>query len=384
MKIMTTKNYFRILPIIFSALFFNFHAYASEIITIKLYDGEMLTGKLSLPTNTENIKELIIFIHGTGPATYDEHRKMSNIEFNYFDLYVNEFNNRGIAFFAYNRRGVSLGTTPPFYDSIDKIKYQKYLPSNEVKDIGTVIDALKNDKRLQHAKIVLLGWSEGTILAAMAADTKKSKVDALFLAGYCNENMFDIIKWQYSGEPSMLNIKKYFDTNNDDIINRQEYESKEKAPTSFRSGAFKNAKFTDLDLNKDSIINSEDFKLINSKKYAAILNAYEKNDSDWIWNNYFRITVNWLSEHFKLEPNKTRLPRLKIPIYIFQGEDDANTSVKGVYEIEKLFSEKQKSNLHIFVFKEHDHDLNYLDFPKKKEISEGIKKIFDISQNFNK
>ena len=96
------------------------------------------------------------------------------------------------------------------------------------------------------------------------------------------------------------------------------------------------------------------------------------------------MTINWLSEHKDLEANRTRLPRLDIPIYIFQGEDDANASVKGVYEIEKIFSDKQKTNLRCFVFKGHNHDLNYLDFPSKKSISEGIKKIFDVSEELNK
>jgi hypothetical protein len=110
----------------------------------------------------------------------------------------------------------------------------------------------------------------------------------------------------------------------------------------------------------------------------------ERKDGDWIWNNYFRVTINGLSEHKDLEANRTRLPRLDIPIYLFQGEDDANTSVKGVNEIEKIFPEKQKTNLHCFVYMGHNHNLNYLDFPSKKSISEGIKKIFEISGELGK
>ena len=278
---------------------------------------------------------------------------------------------------------MSIGTRPPYYDSVDLVKYRKYLPSVEVKDIGTVINNLTKDRRLRHARVVLLGWSEGTILAAMAADEKKSRVDALLLAGYANDNMFDIIKWQNSGEPSMLSIKKYFDVNADGLISRQEYESAEKAPTALRTGAFKNARFEQLDVNRDSVISSDDFRLINSPRYTAIMDAYNRKDGDWIWNNYFRITIDWLTEHYNLEANKTRLPRLKIPIYIFQGEDDANASVKGVYEIQTIFQEKQKSNLQCFVFKGHNHDLNYMDYPTKKTIPEGIQKIFDIAGELN-
>jgi pimeloyl-ACP methyl ester carboxylesterase len=299
-------------------------------------------------------------------------------------LFANEFNNRGIAFFTYNRRGVTIGNTPPYYDSVDMEKYRKYLPSVETEDIAAIISGLKLDKRLLNAKVVLLGWSEGTILAAMVADKKKSAVDALLLAGYANDNIFDIIRWQNSGEPSILNIKKYFDADHNGVISRQEYESTEKAPTSLRTGSFRNARFEQIDVDKDSVVSSGDFKIINGPRLKAIMDAYDRKDGDWIWKNYFRVTIEWLTEHQSLEANRTRLPRLEIPIYIFHGEDDANASVKGVYGIRDIFAEKQKSNLQCFVFKGHNHDLNFLDFPVKKTIPEGIQKIFEVAEELNK
>jgi len=99
----------------------------SEIVKIKLSDGEMMTGKLDLPPGGGDVRELVIFIAGTGPNTYLNHRKLGNTEFNYFDLFVDEFSKRGVAFFAYNRRGVEIGDAPPYCDTVDKEKYKKYL-----------------------------------------------------------------------------------------------------------------------------------------------------------------------------------------------------------------------------------------------------------------
>ena len=360
--------------------------HSSEIIKIKLFDGDTLTGKLDLPSSG-NIRELIIFIPGTGPNTYTNHRKLGNVEFNYFDLFVDEFNKRGIAFFAYNRRGVEIGNFPPYYDKVDREKYKKYLPSIEIKDIGSIISYLKADARLKNCKIVLFGASEGTMLASMVAENKNNKVDALFLLGYANDNLYDIIKWQFSGEASMIAMKdymNYLDTNKDNQINKQEYESSDKIAELIRGTVLRGAKYEELDANKDNNITSDDYKIVNSSRYQAILNAIDTKNDDWIWNNYFHITSAWLKEYFESEPNKTRLLRLDIPIYVFHGDEDANVPVAGVYDIKERFALNNKTNLNCFIFKGHNHDLNFMDWPNKKVISDGIQKIFDTSDELNK
>jgi hypothetical protein len=358
-------------------------ATASEIVKIALSDGETLTGKLDLPPAGTALKQLVVFIAGTGPNTYLDHRKVGQVEFNYFDLFVQEFNKRGAAFFAYNRRGVELGDEPPFYDRIDKEKYKKYLPKAESRDIGTVLAHLKKDPRLKDAKVILLGWSEGTMLAAMAAEDKKNPIDALFLAGYANDNLSDIIKWQLTGGSSMVNVGRYFDADHDGAITREEYESSAPAPAYMRANMLQNAKFDDLNVNKDDRIDSEDFKIINAPKYAAVLKAIESGDDAWIWANFFRVTTTWLKEYFALEANKTRLMRIDIPIFIFHGEEDASTPAAGVLDIKSRFDAAGKTNLQAFLFKGHDHDLNYLAWPLRKSLSEGLVKMFEVAGSLN-
>lgn len=369
-----------LMSLLLSASSFTF-ASASEIVKIKLFDGETLTGKLDLPPDATGIKRLVIYIHGTGPSTYVKHRKIGSVEFNYFDLFADELTKRGIAFFTYSKRGVEEGDTPPNYDKVDREKNKKCLPSIEVKDIDSIVNFLKADRRLKKSKIALLGWSEGTILAAMVAEKNKN-INALFLAGYANNNLFDVIKWQHSGVPSMLAIGKYFDSNKDNAISKEEYESSDKAATRLREVAMKNATFEQLDLNKDSKITADDFGIINHGRYERLLKAVEENDDDWIWNNYFRISSSWLKEHFQLEPNKTRLLRINIPIYIFHGDEDANVPVEGVYDLKERFARSKKTNLQCFIFKGHDHDLNYMEWPRKKVVSEGIQKIFEMAEVF--
>lgn len=357
---------------------------AAEIIKIPLFDGETMTGKLSMPDEAEKAGEIVIYVHGTGPSTYDKRRKAGDREFNYFDLFAREFNKRGVAFFTYNKRGVESVDTPPLFEKIDREKFRKVVPSIEIKDLGALIAYLRKDRRLKRAKVVLLGWSEGSVIASMVADDRKNKIDALFLAGYVHDNMKDVMKWQNLGGSAMVNIRPAFDKNKDGTISRAEYESDEPRPAAFRKNRFQNTKFELLDVNKDEKLDATDFGLLNKTRYDAIFAAIERGDEDWIWNNYFHISMPWLKEHFALEANKDRLPRLKVPIYIFHGEDDPNCPVEGVYDLRAGFDKAGKKNLHEFVFKGHNHDLNYTEWLFKNEMPEGIKKMMETAEGLEK
>ena len=101
------------------------------------------------------------------------------------------------------------------------------LPSIEVPDIISIIDTLKQDRRLAKSRVVLLGWSEGTIIASLVAEQAPGKVDALFLAGYAHDDLFDVIATQYGGRSQMVSLLPVFDSNEDGMISPEEYDSDE-------------------------------------------------------------------------------------------------------------------------------------------------------------
>jgi pimeloyl-ACP methyl ester carboxylesterase len=359
-------------------------AKGSEIVHFTLSDGETVDGKLSLPLGVAAIRELVVFVHGTGPATYDNHRKFGKLEFDYFGYFADEFNRRGIAFFTYNKRGVTRDNSPPLFEKVDRDKYRKVVPSVEVRDLATYIKKLRKDRRLKNAKVILLGWSEGTVLATLAAEDKKNRVTALFLNGYVNDNLSDVIKWQNGGGSSMVNLRPIFDADKNGSISRAEYESGEAIAAGFRVKGLGNAKFDQLDVNKDGTISIEDFAILTKPRLDAIFAAVERGDDDWIWNNYFQVSSGWLREHFALEANHDRMLRLKIPIYIFQGENDANTPVEGAHDIKQRFDKAGKKNLKVLIFPAHDHDLNFVDWVRNQKIPVGIAEMFATAESLNK
>ena len=79
-----------------------------------------------------------------------------------------------------------------------------------------------------------------------------------------------------------------------------------------------------------------------------------------------------------------RLQEQQKQLYIFQGEDDANIPISDLDKIREDFKKWGKSNLHIFTFPKHDHDLNYLQYIFTGVIPDGLQCVFDIAYLFCK
>lgn len=369
--------------------------YDAHILDIELADGVTIKGRLTLPKpgaahdaneagDDDSVNTIVIYVHGTGPATYLTKRRLSaTIEFNYFDYFAEAFAERGIAFFSYNKRGVTMGDTPPWFDQVDREAFRKVVPRVEADDLGTIVNALKERDRLREARVMLLGWSEGSVIAALAAERFPDRIDAIMLAGYCHDNMYDVIAYQFQGHGSMLLLGKEFDQDDDGRISRAEYESDDERIARYREAVMQNAPFDLIDATEDGVLEAADFAIRQKPIHDMLLNCVETNNEAWIWNNYFRISVPWLREHFALEPNKTRLLRMDLPIYIFHGTDDAHVDAKNVADLERRFTVMGKTNLEAHVFEDHDHDLNFLKWVTAGEKSEGITAILDAVATFD-
>lgn len=345
-----------------------------EIITITAHDGLKFEGKLRLPEG-ETSDKLVIYINGSGPNTYDNKRQAGDITFNYHDLFAEQFTQKGIAYFSYNTRGVTVGNEAPYFAEIDEAAYQSYLPLNQVKDVEAIIRDLKTDSRLQNAKVILLGWSEGTMIAPLVALSGEVQVDALFLAGYCNETMADILEWQLTGGSSMVNVGTYLDSDGDGTVTKAEYDADPFQVTA-QFGAFE-----EMDVNSDGEINQKDFEQMLKDTHDETFRAFDGGDDAWLKENYgVRLTSAWFQAHREIPPNRETMPQLTLPIYIFQGTIDANVPVEQSRDIAEAFRTAGKTNLHFLEFEMHDHDLNYILYPISGTISEGLQAIFDTAK----
>lgn len=338
-----------------------------EIIPITAEDGLVFDGKLRTPEGAEAVDKLVIYVNGSGPNTYDNHRKYGDIEIDYYGVFAEMFVPHGAAFFSYNTRGVTPGDEGPYYADIDEAAYATCLPSNEVRDVVRIIQTLQEDPRLADAEVYLLGWSAGAIIAPQVALTGEARVDALLLAGYPNDTMADTLTWQQTGGSSMVFYGRYFDTDGDGEISREEYDA-----DPYGIVPELGVDFDYLDADGDGMITREDFNLMLTEGREATFAAFEGGDDAWIKENYgVQLTSAWYLDFENFPPNSETLLTVDIPITIFHGRYDGNASVEGVEAVEAAFAAAGKDNLTVEIF-DADHNLDFLQIITAGTLPEGF------------
>lgn len=356
--------------------------WSGEIITATSYDGFELTGRLCLPEGKDTVDKVVLLVNGTGPSTYECAGLQPPYRYKYYDYFADEFSSEGTAFFSYSHRGVHLAEEFPYY-TLDWDVYGTYTPQNCAKDVVSFIKELKQLNATKDAEIILLGWSEGAIVAPLAALEPDNGIDALLLAGYPDANMKDILVWQLDGAQTYFYYTIVFEALGQESITREQYEADPYgvigvSPLVYDMG------FDELDANENGVIDVEDFAdLPRAQLHAQLLDAIERDDTDWIVENFMSLPAGWFKAHFELGRTGDILAQITdLPIHIFHGTYDLNCPVQGVYDVQAQFSGLGLANLDVHVFDGLDHSLGFDYWLILGEASEGYKAIFDTVKTF--
>jgi len=200
------------------------------------------------------------------------------------------------------------------------------------------------------------------------------------LALYAHDRLYDFIADRVDGFGPLIRLNPVFDGAGAGESARAEYESDEESVSGQRLGKMRDAPFDALDVSTEGVLNAEDFAARNKPMHTMLLHSISQSNEDWIWNNYFRVSIPWLQGHFALEANKTRLMRMDLPIHVFHGTEDAHLPFSGVEDLEQRFKSLGKKNLETHILPDHDHDLNYIDWLRTGDMPGGIQAIFDSAE----
>jgi pimeloyl-ACP methyl ester carboxylesterase len=357
------------------------HLREDSVREIASFDGYTLTGRLSVPAGEEPIDKLVIFVHGTGPNTYEQRRQSDGYgqRFKVQDFYADRFVRDGTAYFSSNTRGVSLsdeGSGPLAPDAaIDGAAYAGYTPQNAAQDIPYIINALKAEPRLKDAKVYLLGLSEGTVIAPLSVAEYGAEADALLLCGYCNLNMKELLAYQLGGGMDFFRMTVYFDAVGEDSISKAQFEAD---PSGFVAAL--GLPFETFDADGDGALTLADYELLTDGLAETLFDAVERGDGATLGalsdaGVFPPLPPEWFAAHFELAPNEETMAEVDTPIYLFHGTYDANCPVQGVYDVQERFGELGKENLTVNLYEGYDHELNIGDWILGTG-SEGLEDVF--------
>jgi hypothetical protein len=148
-----------------------------------------LSGSLVLPIREENYP-LVIIIAGSGPTDRDGNNPLIAGKGYVYRQIAEELREAGIASLRYDKRGVGKSVQA-------MIKEEDLRIAHLAEDVAAWIKLMKNDSRFD--KIVLLGHSQGSLLAILAA--QEERVDGLISAAGAGRNMADLLLEQFSRQP---------------------------------------------------------------------------------------------------------------------------------------------------------------------------------------
>lgn len=352
--------------------------WSETVVNTTAHDGVAITGRLCLPAGRESVDKVVVLVNGTGISTYEMQGLQPPFRYKYYDYFADVFAQDGTAFFSYNTRGVTLAEEFPFY-TVDEALYNTYTPQNCARDVAAFIREIRQNPATAQAKIILLGWSEGAIVAPLAALEPDSGVDALLLAGYPEENMEDILVWQLDGPQTLFYYTLVFDAQGQDHITREQYEADPYGVIGVSPLVY-DLSFDELDANKNGVVDLEDFAdLPRAQLHTQLREAIDRDDNAWIKENFMHLPAGWFKAHFELGRTSDILLRVDgaIPIHIFHGSQDLNCSVQQVYAAQERLAEQGRDDVQFHIFEGMPHNLGFDYWLVLGETTEAYEAIFE-------
>lgn len=280
-------------------------AASAEIdVRIPAHDNWELSGRLVLAENAAPAAPVVVLIHGSGPVDMDEMMPSAMTatgrQEGIFKDISAALSRSGFAVFRYNKRGVLGWDAAAERPVLDAGVYSAITVEDLKRDVVTVIRYLRRLPLFGKSPVILLGHSEGTLLAPLAA--REEKVDGLALMGAMAHRLDFLVYYQVVTRSMELSYA-VLDADKDGYIT--ELEAMAEPAISLN--------FPVTDSDKDGRVSREELERVLKAQHAAAEAQMKRSP--------------WYRSHLEAEPNYRVLPGFKGPILVLQGEEDRQTPV---------------------------------------------------------
>jgi pimeloyl-ACP methyl ester carboxylesterase len=344
------------------------------------HDGYPMLGRLTLP-DTPGPHAVLLLVQTAEAATKDgQQRSALGVRGPVYTLYRANLAPLGIGFFSYEGRGVSAnaGGGPV----IDRAVYDTSTLANKVQDGISAVRTLQKQPGVDPSRIVLRGISEGTLLAAEIAVQIPREVSGLVLSGVVGSTMKESLEFMADGGMYMQQAR-IWDGNKDGRVSAAEFEAA--VPLAKRPA---DLTFKALDPDGDGFYTQADRRVLSADLVNAIRTENFDDFLPWLEPNAVaqvpRTMRAWAQDHFAQPTMWDLLQKLSMPVGLFQGEADANTSAAQVHALEQKAKAAGKTNLEFRYFDGLDHGLGTMEYFDKGTPSAGYAAIFEFMKRYQK
>jgi pimeloyl-ACP methyl ester carboxylesterase len=340
------------------------------------HDGVAMLGRLTMP-DTPGRHPVLMLVQTAEAQTKDgQVRPPGGERVPAYTLYRANLAPLGIGFFSYEGRGVSAnaGGGPV----IDRQVYNTSTLANKVQDAIAAVRTLQKQADVDASTIVLRGISEGTLLAAEIAVEIPKEVAGLVLSGVIGSTLQQALAFMAS-DGLYMQQQRTWDPDKDGRVSAAEFEaiSKQLPP---------GTEFKQADVDGDGFYTVNDRRQL-SKPLVDAINAGDINTFlPWLQRSAVVAVpepmADWLKDHFKQPAMWDLLQKLSMPVGLFQGENDGNTSAAEVRVLERKAKAAGQKNLEFRYFDGLDHGLGTMEYFITGKPSIGYAAIFEFMKRF--
>jgi uncharacterized protein len=268
-------------------------------------DGLVIKGKLTVPTAETQLKfPAVVFLHGSGASDMNlwlpGQITADGNPHKMFEVLAHHIGSDHFITYRYNKRGVTDQLQGP--PIVDPNIFASGDVDALVADALSAIKMLRTNPQVDQNKIILLGLSEGTVLAPLIVKEDQN-IAGMILVSLVGRNLQDILYYQFVQRNIDL-VRKQIDENKDDLISNDESKKHPEAALPFDT----------IDTNKDNFISMSELE-------AVLLDQYYTEQT----KNLTGPHKNWFAQHFALPPNFKNIVTFKGPILLMQGDQDLQT-----------------------------------------------------------